>query len=187
MKTPKTWIYTVAAIVAAMVLLSLTGCKTVRTAETTDHRLTERLERIDSLVTRSFVSLQDSSWHERVLSQFQSIKEHSDTSHVITVDTAGNVIRERTIINNYRETISETSEREREAVRQRIEVLDSAVQAQTALIEKMDSTIHTERQQVEVPARLTWWQQFRLHLANILLYAIAIFIGWRIVRWKLKR
>lgn len=187
MKNPKTWIYTVAAIVAAMVLLSLTGCKTVRTAETTDHRLTERLERIDSLVTRSFVSLQDSSWHERVLRQFQSIKEHSDTSHVIVQDTAGNVIRERVIINNYRETVSETSEREREAVRQRIEVLDSAVQAQTALIERLDSTFHSEKQTIEVPARLTWWQQFRLHLANILLYAIAIFIGWRIVRWKLKR
>ena len=186
MKNPKTWIYTVAAIVAAMVLLSLTGCKTVRTAETTDHRLTERLERIDSLVTRSFVSLQDSSWHERVLSQFQSIKEHSDTSHVITVDTAGNVIRERTIINNYRETVSETSEREREAVRQRIEVLDSTVQAQTALIEKMDSTLRTERTAVEVARPLTFWQQLRLHLGDLLLILAAAFIAYKVVRWKFK-
>ena len=33
---------------------------------------------------------------------------------------------------------------------------------------------HTEFLKKEVPAKLTWWQQTRLHLANILLMALAL-------------
>jgi hypothetical protein len=39
----------------------------------------------------------------------------------------------------------------------------------------------------QVPAQLTWWQQTRLHLANILLWIVGIVgIGW-FVRWKLMK
>ena len=41
--------------------------------------------------------------------------------------------------------------------------------------------------EVEVPAELTWWQQTRLHLANILLWVIAIAgVVW-IVRTRITR
>lgn len=38
----------------------------------------------------------------------------------------------------------------------------------------------------EVPARLTWWQQARLHIANILLYALGIAAIIYGVKWYLK-
>lgn len=38
----------------------------------------------------------------------------------------------------------------------------------------------------EVPAELTWWQQTRLHLANILLYTLALLAAGWIIRKKLK-
>ena len=38
----------------------------------------------------------------------------------------------------------------------------------------------------EVPAELTWWQQTRLHLANILLWLLGICGAAWIVKWKLK-
>ncbi len=38
----------------------------------------------------------------------------------------------------------------------------------------------------EVPAELTWWQQTRLHLANILLFAVLIVGAFWIVKTKLK-
>lgn len=38
----------------------------------------------------------------------------------------------------------------------------------------------------EVPAQLTWWQQTRLHLANILLLLLGIVGAAWIVKWKLK-
>lgn len=38
----------------------------------------------------------------------------------------------------------------------------------------------------EVPAQLTWWQQTRLHLANILLWLLGICGAAWFVKWKLK-
>lgn len=38
----------------------------------------------------------------------------------------------------------------------------------------------------EVPAQLTWWQQTRLHLANILLWLLGICGAAWIVKWKIK-
>lgn len=37
--------------------------------------------------------------------------------------------------------------------------------------------------EVEVPAKLSWWQTFRLHLANILLYLLGITILLTAIRW----
>jgi hypothetical protein len=33
-----------------------------------------------------------------------------------------------------------------------------------------------------VPAPLTWWQQARLHLANIVLYLLLIILAWKIYK-----
>jgi hypothetical protein len=34
----------------------------------------------------------------------------------------------------------------------------------------------------QVPAPLTWWQQARLHLANIVLYLLLIILAWKIYK-----
>ena len=49
---------------------------------------------------------------------------------------------------------------------------------------KTDSVVTIQ----EVPAKLTWWQQMRLHLANIILYVLGIAAIYGVVRlvWKLK-
>ena len=39
----------------------------------------------------------------------------------------------------------------------------------------------------EVPAPLTWWQQTRLHLANILLLVAGLFVVIKVGRWHLSR
>ena len=36
----------------------------------------------------------------------------------------------------------------------------------------------------EVPAQLTWWQQTRLHLANIMLWLLGILALAGLIRWK---
>jgi hypothetical protein len=49
---------------------------------------------------------------------------------------------------------------------------------------KTDSVVTIQ----EVPAKLTWWQQTRLHLANIMLWLLGIGAIYGVVRlvWKLK-
>ena len=64
----------------------------------------------------------------------------------------------------------------------------------TKYIEKItkDTLIQIERDtipqpypyEVKVPAQLSWWQKTRLHLANIALLALAVFIAWKIYRRK---
>lgn len=52
---------------------------------------------------------------------------------------------------------------------------------------KLDSIPYPVEVIKEVPAKLTWWQQTRLHLANILLLVIAIAgVAW-VVRTRIKR
>ena len=52
----------------------------------------------------------------------------------------------------------------------------------TIYISKTDSVPRPYPVEVEVPAPLTWWQQARLHLANIVLWVLGL---WVIVKlWK---
>jgi predicted small secreted protein len=38
----------------------------------------------------------------------------------------------------------------------------------------------------EVPRQLSWWQRTRLTIANLVLTALALFLGWRFVRFRFK-
>lgn len=51
---------------------------------------------------------------------------------------------------------------------------------------RRDSVPYPVEVEKEVPAELTWWQQTRLHLANILLWLLGICGAAWIVKWKLK-
>lgn len=52
---------------------------------------------------------------------------------------------------------------------------------------KVDSIPYPVPQPVEVPAKLTWWQQTRLHLANILLYVLLGVGGWYLIKFIMKK
>lgn len=54
----------------------------------------------------------------------------------------------------------------------------------TIYISKTDSVPTPYPVEVEVPEPLTWWQQARLHLANIVLWALGLWIGLKILRRK---
>ena len=38
----------------------------------------------------------------------------------------------------------------------------------------------------EVPRQLSWWQRTRLTIANLILTTLALFLGWRFVRFRFK-
>ena len=52
----------------------------------------------------------------------------------------------------------------------------------TTYISKTDTVPAPYPVEKEVPAELTWWQQTRIHLANILLYMLAFYVIYRIIR-----
>lgn len=125
----------------ALYLYMLLSCSTTTSAVSTDtnHVNRELLVRIDSMISSRMVIQQDSSFRESVLRQLQSIVEKSDTSRFVVTDTAGNVIRERVVINNVREVTCETERLEREVIMHRLETIDSTLTLMQRQMEKSDS------------------------------------------------
>ena len=178
------------ALIITFILLAvlslLTSCTPQRiiSDETTERRTSELYDRMDSLLRVRTVVQQDSTWRQEILRQFQSIREKSDTSHSVTLNAAGDTIRERIIINNVRETTSETDREQLLVMSHRLEVMDSTVQAQSLMLQRMDSLLHEKQQTVEkeVPARLSWFQQMQIWLGRLVLVALAICAGWFVLK-----
>ena len=56
----------------------------------------------------------------------------------------------------------------------------------TTYVSKIDSIPKPYPVEVKVEKQLTWWQQMRLHLANILLWLVGILSAYYIIRWIFK-
>jgi hypothetical protein len=53
----------------------------------------------------------------------------------------------------------------------------------TTYVSKIDSIPKPYPVEVKVEKQLTWWQQTRLHLANILLWLVGILSAYYIIKW----
>lgn len=166
----------------------LTSCTTSRdTSYVEQHRITDMMQRMDSLMHQKTVVQQDSAWRETILRQFQSIREKSDTSHFVVTDTAGNVIREKIVINNVREVNSETDRQEREVLMHRLDVQDSTLRVMQQQIQHSDSLLQQRQETVvrEVKNPLSWWQQLRIWLGNLVLVALIVAAAIWLLKKKL--
>lgn len=168
----------------------LTGCTTRRSvSDTLEQRHTqEMLQRMDSTLMAHSIARQDSTWRQEILWQFQSIREKSDTSHSVTLNAAGDTIRERIIINTIRESASQTDREQLTVMSHRLEVMDSIVRVQSELISCMDSLLYQQKQTEikEVAKPLNWWQQMQIWFGRLVLVALAVCAAWLIVKWKFK-
>ncbi len=175
-------------LLMAFALCSLfTSCTTQKTvsSDTTDHRVTDLMQCMDSLMSVHSVVQQDSTWRQEILRQFQSIRERSDTSHTVVQDTAGNILRERIVINNTREVRSETDHQELTVMSHRLEQMDSTMQVMRQQLSHSDSLLQQSRKEtvrtVETPA--TWWHNIQLWLGRMAMLALAVLL----VLWLLKK
>lgn len=174
----KNMLYTLAWAFSILLFLMFCSCTTrkVVSRDVTDHRVIDMLQRMDSMMAAHTVVQQDSAWRETILKQFQSIREKSDTSHTMVVDTAGNVIREKIIINNVLETNTETDRQEREVLMHRLEVMDSTMNIMRQHIQHSDSLLQQQQETVikEVPKPLSWFQQTQIWLGRMVLLALLV-------------
>lgn len=174
------------AVILLLALASLlTGCTTTKEISYAElHRIVTTANRMDSTLMAHTVARQDSTWHQEILRQFQSIREKSDTSHSVTLNAVGDTIRERIVINNIRETSSETDRQQLTVMSHRLEVMDSTVQVQSLQIAQMDSLLRQQKQTEikEVPKSLNWFQQMQLWLGRMVLVALAVLTGIWLIR-----
>lgn len=177
----------IASIIGCVVIcLLFTSCSTPKeTSYIEQHKIERMMERMDSFIRTKTVIQQDSAWRESIMRQFESIREKSDTSHTIVLDTAGNVIREKIIINNIREATSEKEHKEREGMIHRMEVMDSTMNIMRQQLSTTDSLLRSREDTKikEVEKDLSWWQNLRLWLGNLVLIALAV----AAVVWVIKK
>lgn len=175
-------------MLCALVLsLLLTGCSTIRESSTSveRHRMETLMERMDSVIGSRTVVQQDSTWRETILRQFQSIREKSDTSHTLVVDTAGRVIKETTIINNTKEIDSSEQREEREVLIHRLSVMDSTLSVMRQQLSHTDSLLQAKETTEVIEQQQPWWQRLWDWLGQIALLAAVIYVLWQFVRIKI--
>lgn len=183
-------VYGLLILAALIVCFLYSGCSTSKEESLVErHRIETLMDRMDSVISSTSVIRQDSSWRETVLRQFQSIREHSDTSHTLVVDTAGRVIKETVVINNVRETDSQTDRFEREVLMHRLEVIDSTMNVMRQQISHSDSLLRQESKVLvrEVEKPLSLWMQAQLWLGRLLLLLLLVCLVLWLLRRRLQR
>lgn len=169
-----------------LIVFLLAGCKTVSDKESyiENHRIESLMERMDSLISKSYVVQQDSSWRETFIKELQSIKEKSDTNHIQVVDTAGNVIKETIIINNLKEVTNERYEHEIEGLRHSIEQMDSTIAVQSQQLSRMDSLLQQKSKETTIEKKQSWWDSLLQNVKTIIIGIVFGGIMIYILRWK---
>lgn len=159
------------ACTAAMIMLAMTGCTTVRESENyvDKHHFESMMERMDSLFKRQTTVIRDSSWRETFIRELQRIQEKSDTSHTMVVDTAGNVIKETIIINNTKEVTSEKEHQELLCLRHSMERMDSTMQVMRQQLVESDSILQAMDRQTTVTKPVPWYRQLWNNLHYIVI------------------
>ena len=182
----------------------LTSCTTTKVVENS-HSFYEsdstQIQRLIDTRMRSIQQQMDSAWSERV-NQYVSQQKQSEQQHEVitetvttTLDSLGREIRQE------QRTISRDISREQQIIEQRltrefesrlqtaISELDSSWQSRYDSIQAVtvrEDSISVKKTPVN-GSGLSWWQQARIHLANILLYGLVIVGIIQLGKWHLKK
>ena len=182
----------------------LTSCTTTKVTENAHSLYKSDITQIQRLIDTRIRSIQqqmDSVWSERV-NQYVSQQKQSEQQHEVitetvttTLDSLGREIRQE------QRTISRDISREQQIIEQRltrefesrlqtaISELDSSWQSRYDSIQAVtvrEDSISVKKTPVN-GSGLSWWQQARIHLANILLYGLVIVGIIQLGKWHLKK
>ncbi len=174
-------------MVAFAVLTLFTSCTSVKesTTDVSRHNVETLIQHLDSAVGHRTVIQQDSAWRQTILRQFQSIREHSDTSRTQVVDTAGRVIRETIIINNTKETDNSTSSSEREVLLHRLDVVDSTLLYMIHQQSHIDSVLHSHQTVAVVEPPVPWWKRALVKLEHLAFLLAVLYVIYQFIRIKI--
>ncbi len=125
-------------------------------------------------------------------------QQHETTTETLTetVDSLGRVVRQsqkvtdRTLSRQEQQRIDRLEQTFEQQIRQAVTQYDSLWQDrfaryQSVMTDSMQS-VRDLQKQTSASTPLTWWQQLRLHLANIMLFTLLIIAAVWFIRKKLK-
>lgn len=168
------------AIIIGIVFL-FCSCATKQSSEYTErYRMEKLVERMDSLMSKTKITTQDSAFQSVFIRELQSIREHNDTSHYVVVDTAGNVVKEKIVINNTKEVTSEKDREQLIMMSHRLEVMDSTLSVMKAHVERSDSLL-SESKKETVKEVVKYPKSYWLFLGISII--VIIFAFTKLIRW----
>ena len=165
----------------AAVLSMLASCRTISDHQSyaERHRLESVLNRMDSIWQQSQTTVQDTSWHETVIKELQSIKERNDTNRTVVVDSTGKVIKETVTIIREREVSSEKDRQEREGMMHRLEKMDSVLAVNIEQTQHIESLMKEKEKTTVVEKQEPWYKKLFGGMKTMLLGIVigAVLLG----------
>lgn len=149
-------------------ILMLCGCKSIKSVESTteSHKVSELVEKMDSLVTKTSKWQQDIYQKQTSLVDSFKQKEKNDSSHVIIVNEKGDTVRERIEIHHYIEREHSSEKNESEIWIQKFREVDSLLKVSLDKQAVTDSLLKEHNKETVVEKQLTFWQRIKQSLGG---------------------
>ena len=179
------------APVAFVILLLLSlfcSCATTKEFEKEDHSYSKMTKMVDSLMRSTTSWQKDFLLRQTSLIEKLSKKEKNDSIHSVTLNEKGDTLKERIVIYKEVNTDHSMEKKEMEMLISQYNRIDSLLNVSLVKQAETDSLLRAKETVVEVPARLSWWQNLRIWIGNIFLMAIvacAACLGWRM--WRMRK
>lgn len=161
-----------------LLLFLLCSCATTKEFEKEDHSYSKMTEMVDSLMRST------TSWQKDFLSRQTSLieklsqKEKNDSIHSVVLNEKGDTLKERIVIYKEVSTDHSTEKKEMELLISKYNRIDSLLNVSLVKQAETESLLRAKETVVEVPAELSWWQNLRIWIGNIVLLALVVIAGY---------
>lgn len=181
--------FVITALIILVGLMGLTGCRTIKESEMTNenHKLSELMERMDSMMRTSYTWQQDLYSKQSSLVDSFRHNEKRDSNHVVVINEKGDTVRERIEIYHEVEKDHSSEKQETEMLVQKIEKLDSMLRVSVEKQAVTDSLLRERDKYKEVEKEKTLGQRISTFFTDALVCVIIFVLVYIILKVKRKK
>lgn len=181
--------FVITALIILVGLMGLTGCRTIKESEMTNenHKLSELMERMDSMMRTSYTWQQDLYSKQSSLVDSFRHNEKRDSNHVVVINEKGDTVRERIEIYHEVEKDHSSEKQVEEMLVQKIEKLDSMLKVSVDKQAVTDSLLRERDKYKEVEKEKTLGQRISTFFTDALICVIIFVLVYIILKVKKKK
>lgn len=181
--------FVITALIILVGLMGLTGCRTIKESEMTNenHKLSELMERMDSMMRTSYTWQQDLYSKQSSLVDSFRHNEKRDSNHVVVINEKGDTVRERIEIYHEVEKDHSSEKQVEEMLVQKIEKLDSMLKVSVDKQAVTDSLLRERDKYKEVEKEKTLGQRISTFFTDALICVIIFALVYIILKVKRKK
>ena len=181
-------------LLMAFILLSVFGllfvsCKSTSTIETSTetHKVSELVDKMDSLVSRTATWQQDIYNKQSSLVDSMRQFEKNDSNHIVVVNEKGDTVKERIEIYRYFERERNSESKENETTIHLRNQVDSLIRLSVEHKALTDSLLKEHNKEVVVTKEPTLWQKIKAAVGGYAIVITLLFIIFISFRFYISR